>query len=105
MAAPGNIKSGVQDGCGSQRKRDSAAQAKAADLAAAPYDQPACSGGKGSDAQHGAYRIDDEQQEDDPETAQCRAREIGRIEPSAAIGQARQQKCYANAAFGKRPNE
>ena len=102
MAFAGNIKPGVQDGCGSQRQRDGAAQAQTADVAAAPYDDPARAGGKRADPQRGAHGIDDKQDEDDPEASKRRAGEVGRIEPSSAIGQAGQQQRDADAAFGKR---
>ena len=49
MAFAGNIKSGMHSRCGSQRKRDGAAQAQTADVAAVPHHYPARTSGKGSD--------------------------------------------------------
>src|SRR5260370_1004137 len=77
MAFPGNIKAGLRNGCGSQRKRNGAAQAQAAGVAAAPHDRPTCTGGEGSDPECSAYRIDDEQYEDDPDTSKASASNVG----------------------------
>ena len=60
MTLAGNFKSGVHNGYGSQGKRDGAAEAQAADVAAVPHHDPARASGKGSDAQCRADRIDDE---------------------------------------------
>src|SRR5882724_10686179 len=105
MAFAGNIKSGVHDRCGGQGQRDGAAQTQAADVSAIPHHDPARGSGKGSDPQCCTHRIDDEQYEDNPEASERRSCKVGRIEPTAAIGQARQQKRYADATFGKRPYE
>jgi hypothetical protein len=105
MAFAGDIKSGMDEGCSSQRKRDGGAQTQAAGVAATPHDRPARAGSKGSDPQRGAYRIDDEQYEDDPEASERRPGKVGRIQPSSAIWQAGQQQRYADAALGKGPDE
>ena len=99
MALAGNFKSGVHNGYGSQGKRDGAAEAQAADVAAAPHHGPTCAGGTGSDPQRGADRIDGEQYEDDPEASERRPCKVGRIKPSAAIRQASQQKASCRRHF------
>ena len=95
----------MHGGRGRQRQCDRAAEAQAADVAAAPHHHPARTGGKGSDPERGAHGIDDEQYEDDAEASERRPGEVGRIEPSAAVGQARQQQRDADAAFGERHDE
>ena len=72
MAFAGNVKSDMDDGCGSQDERNAAAQPLAACVAAASHDGPACASGKGSDSQCGAHRIDHEEDEDDPEASERR---------------------------------
>jgi len=71
MAFAGNIESDMDDGCGSQGERNGTAQPPAACVAAS-HDRPACAGGKGSDPQCGAYRIDHEEDEDDAEASKRR---------------------------------
>ncbi len=49
--------------------------------------------------------IDDEQDDDDCEASERRPGKVGGIQPSAAIGQARQQQRYADPAFGEGQDE
>src|ERR1700679_2438384 len=82
-----------------------AAQTQAADVTAASHDRPACTGSKGCDPECSAHGIDDEQQEDDAEASERGPCKVGRVEPSSAIGQTRQQQRYADAAFGEGADE
>ena len=105
MTFAGNAKPGVRSRCEREHKCNSAAQAQGTQVAAVPHYHPARAGREGADPQCGAHRIDNEQDEDNPEATQRRAQQVGRIKPSPAIRQTRQQQRDAHAAFGKRKNE
>ena len=105
MAFAGNVKSGMHGGGSGQRQRYGTAEAQRADVTVVPHHHPARGGGRGSDPKGGAHRIDGEQYEDDPEASERGACKVGRVKPSAAIGQARQQQRDADAAFGERDDK